>query len=176
MTFVAVGRLATVKNLPMLIGAFALARRQRPGLRLRIVGDGPQRGQIEGLAVATGVEASVGFLGFREDVDGILRDADVFVLSSLSEGSPMAILEAMRARLPVLATRVGGIPAMVDDGKTGLLVAPGDEAAMAAAMVRLADAPGEAAAMGEAGYRLLCERFSIEGMAAAYEAIYRAGP
>ena len=84
----------------------------------------------------------------------------------------MAILEAMRARLPVLATRVGGVPAVVDEGVTGILVEAGDVLAMSAGMLRLARTPAAAVAMGEAGFLRLQEHFGLESMVDAYERLY----
>lgn len=173
-TFICVARLAAVKNLPMLIRAFALACRQRPRLRLTITGDGPLRAELEAAAAASGAGERIAFTGFQADVAGMLGQADAFVLPSLAEGMPVSVLEAMRARLPIIATRVGGLPDMVADGVTGLLVDSDKDAALAAAMVRLAGAPDEARAMGEAGYRRLQARYGIAAMVSSYERLYRA--
>jgi len=117
----------------------------------------------------------VKFLGFRSDVDALLAQADVFVLTSLSEGIPMAILEAMKTGLPVVATRVGGVPATVEDGVTGLLVESGDERALTRALASLIEHPQSAVAMGAAGHARVQREFSVDAMVAAYEATYRAG-
>jgi glycosyltransferase involved in cell wall biosynthesis len=114
----------------------------------------------------------VQFLGFRSDTDALLGDADAFVLASLSEGVPMAVLEAMRAGLPVIATRVGGIPATVQDGTTGVLVDSGDGDALARALATVAVEPDVFAAMGLAGYRRVAEQFSMAAMVRSYERLY----
>jgi glycosyltransferase involved in cell wall biosynthesis len=110
----------------LLLEAFSLLHRRGIGLRLKIVGDGPERAALEAQARAAGVQDRVEFLGFRTDVSAILASADVFVLSSLSEGLPMAALEAMQVSLPIVATRVGGMPQVVNEGANGFLVDSGN--------------------------------------------------
>lgn len=173
--FITVGRLAAVKNVTMLLQAFAEAVGRHPGATLRIVGDGPERPMLERRASELGIAARVEFLGFRSDTDALLAEADAFVLASLSEGIPMAVLEAMRAGLPVIATRVGGIPATVLDGETGVLVDSGDAPALARVLCRAAAAPAEFAALGMAGYRRVAEHFSMAAMVRGYERLYGAG-
>jgi len=170
---VTVGRLAAVKNFALLIRAFAPLAARWPQLSLSIVGDGPERGALEKLAVELGLTGAVHFLGFRSDIDELLAQSDVFVLTSLSEGIPMSILEAMKSGLPVVATRVGGVPATVAEGETGILVESGDERALTRALATLIEYPRSAEAMGAAGQARVREKFSVETMVAAYEAIYR---
>jgi glycosyltransferase involved in cell wall biosynthesis len=170
-----VGRLAAVKNVGMLLDSFARVVARFPAATLRIVGDGPERAALERRAVELGVASQVGFLGFRSDTDALLADADAFVLASFSEGIPMAVLEAMRAGLPVIATRVGGIPATVTDGGTGVLVDSGDVDALARALGRAAAEPGEFDSLGLAGYRRVAEHFSMDAMVRSYERLYGAG-
>lgn len=172
--YVTVGRLAAVKNFPMMIAAFAAAAGARPGLQLEIVGDGPERAALEAQAAAAHLSDRIHFHGFRPDVQDVLAGADAFVLSSLSEGTPMAVLEAMRARLPVIATRVGGLPQTVLDGQTGLLVDSGDVAALTDAMLSLANAPQRARALGEAGSQRVAEAFSMSAMVSRYESLFHA--
>jgi glycosyltransferase involved in cell wall biosynthesis len=172
---ISVGRLAAVKNFGMLIRAFAGLAARWPKLELSIVGDGPERPGLETLAKQLGLADMVKFLGFRSDVDALLAQSHVFVLTSLSEGIPMAILEAMKSGLPVVATRVGGVPATVEDGVTGTLVDSGDERALTRALAALIEHPASAAAMGAAGHARARNEFSVEAMVAAYEATYRAG-
>jgi sugar transferase (PEP-CTERM/EpsH1 system associated) len=173
--FVAVGRLAAVKNYPLMLEAFAEASARAGQLRLLIAGDGPERGTIEALVAERRLESKVRLLGFTQDVNSVLKNADAYVISSLSEGTPMAVLEAMRAGLPVLATRVGGLPTVIREGETGLLVPSGDVTALSRAMVELASDPGRSRAMGDAGYRHVLGHFSLRSMVAAYENLYANG-
>jgi len=170
-----VGRLAAVKNVPLLLRAFAPLAARWPGVSLRIVGDGPERAALEALAASLGISGSVEFTGVRSDIDRLLQDADVFVLASLSEGVPMSILEAMRAGLPVVATRVGGVPTTVADGVTGLLVESGDEAGLTRALAELIEQPTRSLALGRAGFERVRATFSIDAMVAAYERLYESG-
>jgi glycosyltransferase involved in cell wall biosynthesis len=175
LTFITVGRLAPVKNQGMMLGAFARVARAHAGARLCIVGDGPERGALEMQVRRLGLEGRVELLGFREDIEALLAGADVFLMSSRYEGISIAVLEAMRARLPVIASRVGGVPDTVADGRTGLLFADGDEEGMAGAMDRLARSRDDRIAMGEEGFRRLEREFSMDSMVEKYYALYRAG-
>jgi len=132
-TLVAVGRLKAPKD--PLTFVRALARLNGAPFRALVVGDGPDRERIA--AAARPLGPAVQLLGERGDVRELLADADVFVLSSRSEGLPISILEAMAAGLPVVASRVGGVVEIVVDAETGYLVPPGDEGALAAAIERL---------------------------------------
>lgn len=172
--FITVGRLAAVKNYEMLLRSFASVLCAYPGCRLHIVGDGPERSILESLVQDLGIAASVAFLGFQTDVHRLLAESDVFVLSSRYEGISIALLEAMRAGLPVIATRVGGMPEVVLDGETGILVGDGDETAMARAMGRLIESPAEGEAMGARGYAQTQEEFSIRAAAEKYLSLYAA--
>ena len=112
------------------------------------------------------------FLGFREDVPEILADLDVFVLSSLSEGLPLAVLEAMAAGKPVVVTRSGGPQEFVEDGRTGLLVPPADASVLAAKIVELLCDPEQAAAMGRSARTKIYRDFTLEKMVGDYERLY----
>lgn len=131
-----VGRLKEPKDFVTLVRAVG---RIRGDVRLKVLGDGPDREAIEAEIDACGVRERIEVAGEVSDVRDQLAEADGFVLSSRSEGLPMSILEAMAAGLPVVATRVGGVPELVADGETGLLVDAGDEVALAAALQRLVD-------------------------------------
>src|SRR5262245_55447743 len=128
-----VGRLMPIKGLDRLIEAFAQLRQRQPGLKahLVIVGDGPLRNELEQCARRLGVAAEVRFLGARNDVYDLMACFDVFALSSLHEGVPMVILEAMAVGIPIVASRVGGIAEILEDGKDALLVPAGDPGALA---------------------------------------------
>ena len=172
--FVAVGRLDPVKNQALMLRAFARVLAQSPDARLRLVGDGPSRASLQALATELGIASCVEFCGFRSDVAALLADADVFLLSSHYEGISIALLEAMRAGLPTVATRVGGVSETVVDGRTGVLVADGDLESFAAAMSRMAADPSLRRAMGDAARRHQRDEFSLDRMLQRYEALYRA--
>ena len=112
-------------------------------------------------------------LGLRDDIDSILTAADVFVQPSLSEGLPLAVLEAMGFGLPVVATRVGGVPEAVVDGDTGYLVPPGNPEALAAALARVIESADRGTSMGAAGRDRAVAKFSVERMADAYRQLFR---
>lgn len=171
--FITVGRLAAVKNYPMLLRAFAALAVLHPACRLVVVGDGPERGALESLAQELGIAGSVEFLGFRQDVQQLLAEADVFVLSSKYEGISIALLEAMRAGLPAIGTRVGGMAEVLVDGETGILVPDDDQAAMARAMASLADSPSDRGRLGDRGYERMRDSFSMGAIVERYLSVYR---
>jgi glycosyltransferase involved in cell wall biosynthesis len=152
----------------------ALAPLLRAGLPLRwvICGEGPLRAQLAAQVAARGLTERVTFTGFSTEVHHLLSGADVFVLPSRHEGLGIAVMEAMAAGLPAVASRVGGLPEIIVDGETGLLVPPGDAAALAAAIERLARAPAWARALGERGRVRAHSLFSSAAMAAAVERYY----
>lgn len=171
--FITVGRLAAIKNYAMLLRAFSDVVRLHPACRLVIVGDGPERGALESLAQGLGIAGSVEFLGFRQDVQQLLADADVFVLSSKYEGISIALLEAMRAGLPAIGTRVGGMAEVLVDGETGILVPDEDQAAMARAMTSLATSPAERRRLGDKGHARMLDSFSMSVIVERYLSVYR---
>jgi glycosyltransferase involved in cell wall biosynthesis len=144
----------------VLVEAFLAIAANRPGLRLRMVGDGSDRRRCEELTQQAGVSGSVDFTGYRTDVDAQLEQADVFVLPSLNENLPLALLQAMAMGLPCIAADVGGIPEVLD-ADCGILVAPGDAGSLRAAMERMIDEPELAARRGAAARRRVAERFSL---------------
>jgi glycosyltransferase involved in cell wall biosynthesis len=137
-----------------------------------LIGDGPLRAELEALTADLNLTDRVRFLGSRDDVAALLVAADVAVLSSRSEGLSLALLEAMAAGKPVVATRVGGNPEVLTDGETGRLVPPADPEALAAALLEVLDQPGQAAALGRAARSRVVERFSLRGMVTQYEQVY----
>ncbi len=174
-TFMSVGRLAAVKNHPMMLRAFHDVARRHPDVRLVIVGDGPERSAIEREIERTRMADRVTVTGFRRDIDTVLAEADVFVLTSRYEGISVALLEAMRSGLPVIGTSVGGIPETVVDGKTGLLVGPEDHEGLVEAMSALATSPELRERMGAEGYDYFVGGFSRDAMLARYETLYIQG-
>ncbi|MCS6861161.1 MAG: glycosyltransferase, partial [Abditibacteriales bacterium] len=169
-----VGTLRPVKGHRYLIEAIAAVREKVPHVHLSLVGDGPARGELDDLRQRLGLNGCVSLLGMRDDVDALLKQFDVFVLPSLSEGISNALLEAMAAGLPVVATDVGGNPEVVQHGVTGLLVPPQDSRALAEALWQLlTDADGRCA-MGRKGRERVETYFSLSAMAQRYGEIYEA--
>jgi sugar transferase (PEP-CTERM/EpsH1 system associated) len=167
-----VGRLTEVKRQDLLIRAFGRLRARRDDAHLLLVGDGPWMGRLRELAAELGLAERVHFVGYQDRPAPYLRVMDVFVLSSRSEGMPLSVLEAWAAGLPVIGTRVGGLPELIDDGRTGLLVDFADEGALARAACDLIDDPGLAARLGEAGRDQVESRFSLRRMADEYHRHY----
>ena len=166
-----VAALAPHKAQTDLLRAVALARVGAPSLRVWIAGDGPLRSALEAELRALSLGTEVRLLGFREDVNDLLRAADLFVVSSYLEGMGTATLDAMAAGLPVAATRVGGVPEIVSDGLTGLLVPPRDPGALAEAITRLALDPELRARLGSGG-RVKVLEFSADRTEELTEALY----
>ena len=174
-----VGRLVERKGVLYLIEAMAALRDTT--LRLVIVGDGPERANLEDAARRVGVADLVEFRGkiAATDLQAAYARATAFVLPSVfdargdTEGLGVVALEAMNYGTPVVASRIGGIPDIVEDGATGLLVPAGDAAALGRALRRLLDEPGLAQKLGEAGRRRLQEQFSWEAITARWDALYR---
>lgn len=164
----AVGNLYPVKDHATLLRAAA----PRPGLAVAIAGRGGEEERLRALAHALGIADRVRLVGLRDDVPRLLAAADVFVQPSLSEGLPLAVLEAMAAALPVVASRVGGIGEAVIDGKTGVLVPPADPGALASALARVLDTQSCREALGSAGRARTEEEFSVARMARRYRALY----
>lgn len=162
-----------IKDQSTLLRAARLVADKRPDFRLDIVGDGPDRGALEALSNELKLAAHVRFLGYRLDVNDMLAEGGMFVLSSLTEGLSISLLEAMAAGLPVVATDVGGNPEVVANGVTGLLVPARTPEALAAAMLKLLQDPARAEQMGAAGRRRVEEHFDLQKVARKYEQIYR---
>ena len=165
------GRFEPQKNPLGLIAAFARAAAGRPALRLAMAGEGSLLEASRALAEKLGVAGRVSFLGLLRRVPEMLSACDLFALASHWEGAPMAVIEAMAARLPVVATAVGGVPELVVDGVTGLLTPPGDAAALAAALAALADDPERRRRLGEAA-GLRAAGFDVSAMVESYAAFF----
>jgi glycosyltransferase involved in cell wall biosynthesis len=161
------------KDQRTLLRAARLVVDKRPDFRIDIVGDGPDRPTLEELRDKLQLQSQVRFLGFRHDVQDLLAEADLFVLSSTTEGLPITILEAMAAGLPIVSTDAGGIPEVVAHGQTGLLVPPQSPADLAAAILELMRDPQRAAEMGSAGRRHVENECDIRAVKARYEDLYR---
>lgn len=172
MVLLHIGRFSPQKNHRLLIEAFSLAVKECPKMRLWLVGDGELRPEVEKIVAEKGLESRASFLGICADVSEHLRQCDIFVLSSDWEGVPLTVLEAMATGRPVISTSVGGVPELVEDGITGILVSPGDAEALARAILWLAKDPELRHHMGLAGQRRARESFDISRCAREYEALY----
>jgi glycosyltransferase involved in cell wall biosynthesis len=167
-----VGRFDAIKNLPMLARAFTAAAARNPKLRLLLVGDGPERAAIADLLTELGVESHSALPGFRDDARDITQCMDLFVLASFSEGTSMALIDAMAAGVPVAVTAVGGNVEVVDAGTSGWVVPSDDEAALSDAICEASDSAEQRSGYAEVSRRLYEERFSLEGMLEAYRRCY----
>lgn len=167
-----VGRLVPQKGHATLLEALPQVLERFPQTVLAVAGDGPLRPELTRQAQALGIAPAVRWLGNREDVPTLLAAADLFVLPSLSEGLPVALLEAMAAGLPVAASRLPGIESAVETGHTGLLVPPGDPPALAAALISLLGDPERRKELGSAAQTLVRERFTLDKMCMAYERLF----
>jgi glycosyltransferase involved in cell wall biosynthesis len=169
----AIGRLHRQKGFATLIDAFAAMRPRLPGpARLLIVGDGPERGRLERRIRVHGLGESVHLAGRRDDVPDLLRAADLFVLSSLWEGMPNALLEAMAAGVPVVSTRVEGIEELLANSGCGLVVTPGSANELSSAMHRLLTGPDLAAETASRAQLFVKENFTWERSVQDYASLY----
>jgi glycosyltransferase involved in cell wall biosynthesis len=167
-----VASLKEVKGHKYLLQAMPLILRDVPNAQFLIIGDGPLQPELRSLATALGIADKVCFAGLREDVRTILPAIDILVQPSLQETFSLAILEAMAAEKTVVATKVGGIPELVEDGRTGLLVPPENPSAIAQAVVSLLTSPDKSRMFGVAGGQRLREFFTDEKMVRRHEEIY----
>lgn len=160
------------KGLDRLMKAFPDVARALPGARLLIVGNGPMMEPLKELAAQNGLTGQVHFAGYRMDVADVMRAADVFVLPTIFDAQPTVIMEAMAARLPVIATTTAGIPDMVQDGANGTLVPPDDVPALARALSDMLADPARGRQMGEAGRQRVVAEFSIDQQIARLGDLY----
>lgn len=167
-----VGRLTPQKDPLTFVRMLAALRQARPDVQGLIVGDGPLRPEVEQAARAHGLSSSCRFLGERSDVAALLVAMDVFVLTSVSEGFPFVVLEAMAMECPVVATGVNGVPEIVEDGVTGRLVPRGDAATLTRATIEILDTPEAGRGMGRAGRQRVVQRFTAQRMVAETQALY----
>jgi len=172
----AVARLSKEKGLRYLLEAFAMVAGRYPQARLVLAGDGPERRRLERLSARLGVAERVRFLGEvpHEQVPAVLQGFDVFAMPSTYEGFGVAALEAEAMEVPVVASNVHGIPDVVVDGETGLLVPPRDRQALASALERLLSDSDLRRRLGQAGRAFVAEHYSWEENTAQMEALYRA--
>jgi glycosyltransferase involved in cell wall biosynthesis len=168
-----VGRFVAIKNLPLLVDAFAAVHREEPATRLVLVGDGEGRSGVETAIAGHGLETAVELAGWRDDLVELYRSIDVLVLTSLNEGTPVAVIEAMAAGLPVIATDVGGVGDVVTHDDTGVLVPSQDTGALASAMLRVVRHPDDRRRLGAAARESVRSRFTADRLVAELAALYR---
>lgn len=164
-----VGRLAPVKNHALFLRAAVEVRAALPGARFALVGDGELRTELEAQVDALGLRDAAFFTGWQKDVVPNYADSDVLVISSVNEGTPFTVIEAMATGCPVVSTAVGGVPDFLNHGELGALVPSGDAAALAAAIIRSVQHPANA----EALRATIVERYSIDRLVRDLDALYR---
>lgn len=169
---ISIGRLEKVKDHKTLLSALHILDKKGLDFSCLLVGDGSLKKELVEFSHGLGLAERISFLGLRQDIPELLSVSDIFVLSSLFEGLPRAIMEAMAASLPVVATDVGGISELVEDGVTGILVPPGDCEAMASGIKNLLQDSDLRERMGASGLKKIKEEFSFEEMVHQMEKIY----
>ncbi len=170
----AIGNLYPVKGHQVLLRAVATLLEKYPDAKVFIAGRGSEEPNLKGQAKALGIDHAVSFLGFREDVHALLCAMDVFVLPSLSEGHPLSILEAMACQRPVVASAVGGVPEVIENGKQGLLFPVADHDGLSEGIGKLLQVSEWASELAEAGRRRVVEKYSLDAMLDAYLGLYGA--
>ncbi len=168
-----VARLDYLKDHATAVNVVEHVAHRRPEVRLVLVGEGPEGPKIEDQVRRSRLERHVRFLGLRSDVPRLLAAADLFLLTSISEGIPLTVIEAMAAGLPVVSTDVGGLAEVVEDGKTGFLAPSGDHAALAAKALLLADDVTLRQRMADLGRRRSRDLFSEDRMLGEYRGLYQ---
>jgi glycosyltransferase involved in cell wall biosynthesis len=164
-----VAALRPEKRHDLFLRSAQIIRSKMPKARFLIVGDGPQREELERLAGELSLDDCVHFLGTREDIPQVLSLMDVFMLTSEMEANPVSIIEAMATEKPVVAPKVGSVPETVDHGKTGFLFAAGDADAAAARTIELLSRPELAAKMGRFARERVIAHWSVERMVDGYQ-------
>jgi glycosyltransferase involved in cell wall biosynthesis len=169
--FGSIGRMVPVKAHSILIDAFTQIAHRLPEAELRIVGGGPLEAELQERARKAGLNGRVQVEGINHEIADFLRDLDIFVLSSISEGMPLVILEAMGAGLPVVSTRIGGVPEIAPEGAVSFLCAPGSADELAAAMFRAATNP-DLARIGRTAREMAIAKLGLAQMWHKYETVY----
>jgi glycosyltransferase involved in cell wall biosynthesis len=171
----AISRPSPEKGIDTLLDAAVHMKRELPTFRILVIGEGPQRQAYERRTREMGLSEEIAFLGFRSDIPGLLHACDLFVLPSYREGRPFALLEAMAASRPVVATDVGDVSRMIEHGREGLLVPPRREEELASAILNLSADPSTAAAMGQAARERVCREFDLSTMLDRVEELFLEG-
>jgi glycosyltransferase involved in cell wall biosynthesis len=159
---ITIGRLSPEKGQSVLLDAARIILDEKPNAVFLIVGDGPCEQSLKRQAQRNGLEGHVVFLGFRQDIFSLLQISTVMVLPSLREGLSVALMEASACSVPIVASNVGGIPEVVENGVSGFLVPPGDDTAFANSILQLLDSPDLRDSMGLAGRKIITDRYSSE--------------
>jgi glycosyltransferase involved in cell wall biosynthesis len=167
-----VARLNRLKDHATAIRSIARLRNSHSNVRLLLVGDGEERAALEALVNELDMRAVVRFLGSRSDVPRLLQAVDLFLLTSVSEGIPLTLVEAMLARVPVVATRVGGVPEVIEHGQCGVLVQPADVQGISLALSQLLDCAATRRSLVPAGWQRATTLFSEKSMLASYRGAY----
>ncbi len=161
-----------VKRVPDLVMAMAKVVREEPAARLLLVGDGPDRHEVERLVDQFGLRRNVSLTGFRSDVPNLLRCADVGVLCSETESAPLTLLEGMATQLPMVATAVGGVPEIIEDGINGLLAKPANPSDLAEKILRLYRDPDLRKHLGERARQKVMENYTADRVVSMYLEVY----
>jgi glycosyltransferase involved in cell wall biosynthesis len=169
---VSVSHLTRIKGIDVLVEAAPAIRARAPGAIVLVAGRGQEQARVARRIEALGLSDAFRLLGSHDDVPGLLEAADLFVLPSRSEGQPNAAIEAMAMGLPIVASRVGGVPEVARHGEEALLVDPESPAALAAACLEILGAPDLAKRLGRSGYERARAKFSLETMLHRYEDLY----
>jgi glycosyltransferase involved in cell wall biosynthesis len=167
-----IGRLVAEKDPLNLLDGFRLAAEKVPDATFVIMGKGSFKAEVEQRIAAYSLQNRVALVPAQSDIRPALRNASVFTLPSASEASPNVVIEAMAMGLPIVGTRVGGIPELIEEGRTGLLVNPGDPQGLADALVSLLANPDKAGSMGQAGRERAVARYSLHAMVSKTEAMF----
>jgi glycosyltransferase involved in cell wall biosynthesis len=168
-----VGRLVPIKDVPTFLQAARIVAAARPEARFAIVGDGEERPALESLSRALGLDGRTTFFGWRRDLAAVYGDLDVVVNASRNEGTPVALIEALAASLPVVATRVGGTPDLLGEGERGWLVPPGDPESLARAVLETLERSEAARGRAQAGRDYVLKRHSSDRLVRDVDALYR---
>jgi glycosyltransferase involved in cell wall biosynthesis len=168
-----IGRLVPIKDVPTFLAAAALVRKSRPDSHFALVGDGEERSLLEERCRSLGLLDVVHFYGWQRDLVAVYGDLEVVVNASRNEGTPVALIEALAAGRPVVATRVGGTPDLLGQGAYGLLVPPADPEALAAGILKALGDPASARARAEAGRTQVLARYSSSRLIDDMDALYR---
>jgi len=173
MVIIHISNFRPVKRVHDLVAAVGIVAKQVEDIRLLLVGDGPERHRVECMVDELNLRRNVLLTGYRRDIPDLLRCSDVLVLCSEIESAPISLLEGMSSGLPVVATEVGGIPEIVDDGRNGFLVSPNSPEELAEKILELNSDRELRLRMGAAARRTVLERFTADKVVPQYEEIYR---
>ncbi len=168
-----VARLVPIKRHEIFLSAASAVASRVPACRFLVVGDGERREALERMTRELGLSDRTVFLGWRRDLERIYADLDVAVLTSANEGSPVSFIEAMASGVSVIGPRVGGVPDVIEDGVTGLVVSPGDAVPVAEAIVRLLGDPELRRKMGAAARERALRLYAADRLIADIAALYR---